>query len=51
MQWRKTLYLEVGALEFWVCRENGNMSFFDSSGQLEVSSLIPSFPKIVKIIG
>lgn len=48
---KKTLYLEAGALEFWVCQENGNMSFFDSSGWLKVSGLIPSFPKTVKIVG
>ncbi len=47
---KRMLYLAAGALEFWVCRENGTMAFFDASGLLKASRLIPDFPQIVKII-
>ncbi|HRC70858.1 MAG TPA: Uma2 family endonuclease [Candidatus Competibacter denitrificans] len=47
---KRMLYLTVGAIEFWVCQENGNMAFFDANGRLKTSSLIPDFPQRVKII-
>lgn len=43
-------YFSVGAIEFWVCDENGNMTFFDANGPLTASILIPEFPYKVKII-
>ncbi|MFZ1492940.1 MAG: Uma2 family endonuclease [Candidatus Competibacter denitrificans] len=47
---KRMLYLTVGAIEFWVCNENGDMAFFDASGPLKTSILIPEFPHQVKII-
>lgn len=47
---KRTLYLAAGAIEFWVCNENGDMAFFDASGPLKISILIPDFPHQVKII-
>lgn len=47
---RRTLYISVGAVEFWVCDENGNMAFFDASGSLKTSNLIPDFPQKIQII-
>ena len=50
MEEKRALYISVGAIEFWVCNENGNMAFFDENGQLKTSVLIPEFPHKVKII-
>lgn len=47
---KRTLYLAAGAIEFWVCNENGDMAFFDGNGPLKTSNLIPEFPHQVKII-
>lgn len=47
---KRTLYLSAGAIEFWVCQENGKMAFFDANGPLKASNLIPDFPQIVQII-
>jgi Uma2 family endonuclease len=38
------LYLASGALEVWICNEDGQMQFFDATGQLERSKLAPEFP-------
>lgn len=43
------LYLEAGALEVWVCKEDGSLRFFDSSGQRNGSVLIPGFPTWVQV--
>ena len=47
---KRTLYISAGAIEFWVCNENGNMAFFDANGPLKASILMPEFPHKVKII-
>ena len=38
------LYLQAGAVEFWLCNELGDMRFFDDSGSLESSRICPEFP-------
>lgn len=38
------LYLQAGAVEFWLCSELGDLRFFDASGPLERSRLCPDFP-------
>ena len=38
------LYPQAGAKEFWLCNELGDMSFFDATGRLERSALLPAFP-------
>ncbi|HUM95992.1 MAG TPA: Uma2 family endonuclease, partial [Candidatus Competibacter sp.] len=50
MKEKQALYILAGANELWVCDENGNMTFFDASGPLNNSILIPEFPYQVKII-
>ncbi|MBK8507104.1 MAG: Uma2 family endonuclease [Candidatus Competibacter sp.] len=50
MKEKQALYILAGANEFWVCDESGNMTFFDASGPLNNSILIPEFPYQVKII-
>ena len=44
---KKALYFEEGALEFWICDSFGNLRFFSKEGELDSSSLAPSFPLIV----
>jgi len=41
---KRELYFGAGALEFWMCDEAGNVTFYDPAGQLPKSKLCPSFP-------
>ena len=43
------LYLERGALEVWTCNLQGEIKFFDASGTLEQSKLVPDFPTTVTL--
>ena len=45
---KQRVYFEKGALEFWVCDNNGNMDFYNKEGQLKHSELVPNFPKKIK---
>ena len=42
---KKDLYIDAGALECWICDENGIMRFYNLTGSLEQSRLVPEFPK------
>ena len=42
---KRALYFEMGAAEFWLCAENGDVRFFTKDGEVESSILFPSFPK------
>ena len=44
MMAKRDLYLEAGAVEFWLCDEKGLIQFFDASGALAQSKLCPDFP-------
>jgi len=44
MHLKKELYLQKGAVEFWLCDEKGNMSFYNKDGKLTNSLLLPGFP-------
>jgi Uma2 family endonuclease len=44
---KRTVYFERGALEVWTCDLQGNMQFFDKTGKLEQSKLVPAFPVLV----
>ena len=50
MEEKRQLYISAGAIEFWVCNEDGGMMFFDANGQLKKSNLVPMFPNKVKVI-
>jgi Uma2 family endonuclease len=50
MEEKRQLYISAGAIEFWVCDEEGEVMFFDANGQLKNSKLVPSFPGKVRII-
>lgn len=45
MRDKQQLYFEQGALEVWICNAEGQMTFFDPSGELSQSILFPAFPK------
>jgi Uma2 family endonuclease len=40
---KKQLYFDAGALEFWLCSEDGTMSFFSRDASLPASLLCPEF--------
>jgi Uma2 family endonuclease len=44
---KRELYFQAGALEFWVCDESGNLSFYTPGEQLPKSNLCPGFPSKV----
>ena len=41
------LYLDGGAQEVWLCDVDGNLTFYDGTGEQAASSLVPSFPGIL----
>ena len=49
MEEKRQLYLTAGAIEFWICNEEGDVKFFDANGQLKKSNLVPAFPDKVKV--
>lgn len=49
MEEKRALYLEAGALESWVCAEDGQVTFHGLAGRLPHSSLCPGFPTQVEI--
>jgi Uma2 family endonuclease len=49
MEEKKELYFARGAREFWVCRENGEMLFYNNHARLERSALAPEFPTQVEL--
>ena len=46
---KRLLYFEVGAKEFWLCDEDGNMRFFNPQGELKRSELFGEFPAHIDI--
>ncbi|MEG3437550.1 Uma2 family endonuclease [Pannus brasiliensis CCIBt3594] len=48
MEEKKNLYLEAGAIEVWLCTENGEIKFFDRRGELQRSSIVPDFPRQIE---
>ncbi|MDA8306441.1 MAG: Uma2 family endonuclease [Deltaproteobacteria bacterium] len=46
---KRHLYFEVGAREFWLCDEDGNMRFFNPRGELKRSDLFAEFPGHIDI--
>lgn len=47
MATKRRLYFERGAIEVWLCSEQGQMTFFGSNGQLVTSALCSNFPASV----
>jgi hypothetical protein len=46
---KRALCFEAGALEVWLCAENGRLRFFDPSGERVQSKRVPSFPAHVEV--
>ncbi|MDR3566949.1 MAG: Uma2 family endonuclease [Syntrophobacteraceae bacterium] len=46
---KRHLYFEVGAKEFWLCDEDGNMRFFNPRGELKRSEIFGEFPEHIEI--
>ena len=49
MEEKKMLYFEQGAQEFWLCTEQGDMSFFDRQGKITQSRIVPAFPGYIEL--
>lgn len=49
MRTKRRLYFETGALEVWICDQNGNMFFYRPDKQIKFSELVPDFPKKIGI--
>jgi Uma2 family endonuclease len=46
---KRQLYFEAGAIEVWMCNENGDMSFFNAQQPLIRSVLVPNFPEKIEL--
>ncbi len=46
---KKRWYFDAGAQEVWICNEEGTMLFFNRETALEVSALVPGFPKKIEV--
>lgn len=42
---KKSLYLDAGAHEVWICEIDGRMKFFSPAGPIPASLLCPDFPE------
>jgi Uma2 family endonuclease len=49
MEEKRALYFEAGAVEVWMCDEEGRMVFYGRGGELQVSALVPGFPARVEL--
>src|SRR5205823_159597 len=45
MLYKKDLYLAAGAMEYWLCDKAGHLRFFNVTGELPKSKLVPKFPR------
>ena len=41
---KRALYFEAGAMEVWLCDDNGRLRFYGPEGEREHSELVPAFP-------
>ena len=46
---KRHLYLQAGALEFWLCDAHGGMRFFDAGGEMPRSLFCPEFPSRIDV--
>lgn len=49
MEQKKDLYFARGAREFWICKEDGAMRFYNNHDRLESSHYAPNFPAWVEL--
>jgi len=48
MMAKKRAYFAAGAQEFWLCDEEGEMSFYLRSRKVQKSRLVPEFPERIE---
>ena len=48
MDEKRALYFEAGAVEFWICAEDGRLTFHGHAGVLPASKFCPGFPSRVE---
>jgi hypothetical protein len=46
MEFKQRLYFEAGAIEVWICNEQGQITFSNDRGELAQSLLVPDFPML-----
>ncbi|MCK4494582.1 MAG: Uma2 family endonuclease [Methylococcales bacterium] len=44
MKEKRALYFASGALEVWLCNQQGKLTFYNTDGKLKKSMLAPKFP-------
>jgi Uma2 family endonuclease len=44
MEFKQRLYFEAGAIEVWICNEQGQIIFSNDRSELAQSLLVPNFP-------
>ena len=49
MQKKGRLYLQAGALEYWICDEAQKLHFFSQTDELTQSDIIPCFPSSITL--
>lgn len=49
MDYKRELYFAQGAQEFWLCADDGALSFFNHHAALETSVLFPAFPQRLEL--
>jgi Uma2 family endonuclease len=49
MEGKRALYFAAGAEEVWVCDAKGRLRFYDPTGELSKSNLVPKFPKKITV--
>jgi hypothetical protein len=47
MRHKSLLYLAAGAKEAWVCDEAGVLRFYDGTGELSDSALVPGMARVL----
>ena len=45
---KKTLYFAAGAIEVWLCNQEGKITFYRPERELKQSLLVPDFPNEIK---
>jgi len=48
MRIKRGLYFEAGAIEVWLCNQQGRLTFYNRDGKLKKSQLAPDFPNNIK---
>jgi Uma2 family endonuclease len=46
---KRTLYLAAGAQEVWTCDKKGVIKFYNHSGEMKQSKIVPHFPLQIKL--